>query len=70
MRSRPRKELLPGDAGCVEEFPGEEAADGHEDHPGYPAMAAALDRLFNEYEKAGTVRLTYDVKLYLGKARR
>ncbi len=41
----------------------------NEAHPGYPAMAAALDRLFDEHREADTVRLTYDVRLYLGKAR-
>ncbi|HEX9006500.1 MAG TPA: class I SAM-dependent methyltransferase [Bacteroidota bacterium] len=39
-----------------------------ETHSGYPAMAAALERLFDEHNAAGTVRLTYNVRLYLGKA--
>ncbi len=40
----------------------------NEAHPRYPTMAEALDRLFDEHKEEGIVRLTYDVRLYLGKA--
>ncbi len=37
------------------------------DHPGYPALAAAADRLFEAHAQAGEVVLEYDVQVYFGR---
>ena len=39
----------------------------NEDHPGYPAMLAALERLFAEHAREGTVRFEYDTEIYTGR---
>lgn len=36
------------------------------DHPGYPALAAAAEQLFDATAQAGEVVLEYDVRVYLG----
>jgi SAM-dependent methyltransferase len=36
------------------------------DHPGYPAMQARVDQLFQSHQQAGRVRLSYTTRLYWG----
>ena len=35
--------------------------------PGYDEMIAELKELFNKYQQAGTINITYDTKLYAGR---
>ncbi|TBV12009.1 class I SAM-dependent methyltransferase [Stutzerimonas kirkiae] len=37
------------------------------DHPGYPAMLAALERLFDETQRDGHIDFDYDTEVYLGR---
>ncbi len=65
------------------EFPGEEeltyeALEGHTlslsvtpkpDHPGFPAMQAALKSYFEKYQHDGTIRLPMNCHVYMGQLR-
>jgi hypothetical protein len=35
--------------------------------PGYDDMITALQELFNKYQQAGTITITYDTKVYAGR---